>query len=72
MFFSPWYFLLLLLLPLIAWRLFAPRRKSAVRFSSIDLAKQLTPTIRQRMAWLPGALTIGAVLAIILGLAQPR
>ena len=72
MFFSPWYFVLLLLLPLVAWRLFAPRRKPAVRFSSVDLARQLTPTLRQRMAWLPGALTIGAVLAMIVGLAQPR
>lgn len=72
MFFSPWYFLLLLLLPLIAWRLFAPRRRLAVRFSSIMLAKQLTPTLRQRMAWLPAGLTIAAVLAMIVGLAQPR
>ena len=72
MFFSPWYFLILLLLPLVAWRLFAPQRKSAVRFSSVNLARQLTPTLRQRMAWLPGAMTIGAVLAMIVGLAQPR
>lgn len=72
MFFSPWYFLLLLLLPLVAWRLFAQRRSSAVRFSSVDLVRQLAPTFRQRMAWLPGALTIGAVAALIVGLAQPR
>lgn len=72
MFFSPWYFLFLLLLPLIGWRLFAPRRRLAVRFSSLNLAKQLTPTLRQRMAWLPGVLTIAAVLALIVGLAQPR
>ncbi|MBC7965606.1 MAG: VWA domain-containing protein [Fuerstia sp.] len=72
MFASPWYFLLLLLVPLVAWRLFAPRRRLAVRFSSVNLAKQLTPTLRQRMAWLPGVLTIGAVLAMIVGLAQPR
>ncbi len=72
MFFSPWYFLFLLLLPLIGWRLFAPRRRLAVRFSSLNLAKQLTPTVRQRMAWLPGVLTIAAVLALIVGLAQPR
>ena len=72
MFFSSWYFLLLLLLPLMAWRLFAPRRKSAVQFSSVNLAKQLTPTLRQRMAWLPGVLSIAAVVAMIIGLAQPR
>ena len=72
MFFSPWYFVLLLVLPLVVWRLLAPRRKSSVRFSSVDLARQLTPTLRQHMAWLPGALTIGAVVALIIGLAQPR
>lgn len=72
MFYSPWYFVLLLLLPLIAWRLFAPGHRSAVRFSSVDLARQLTPTLRQRMAWLPGALTIGAVVTMIVALAQPR
>lgn len=72
MFFSPWYFLLLLLLPLAARRLFTPRRRSAVRFSSVDLVRQLAPTFRQRFTWLPGALTIGAVSAIIVGLAQPR
>ena len=72
MFSSPWYFLLLWLLPLIAWRLFAPRRRLAVRFSSVNLAMQLTPTLRQRMAWLPGVLTIAAVLVMIVGLAQPR
>ncbi|HQZ67402.1 MAG TPA: VWA domain-containing protein [Planctomycetaceae bacterium] len=72
MFNSPWYFLLILLVPLVAWRLFASRRKSAVRFSSVSLAKQMTPTLRQRLMWLPGALTLGAVLAMIVGLAQPR
>ena len=72
MFDAPWYFLLLSLMPLVAWRLFASRRKSAVRFSSVGLAGQMTPTLRQRMAWLPGALTIAAVLAMIVGLARPR
>lgn len=72
MFFSPWYFLLLVLLPWVAWRLLTSRRKPAIRFSSVRLAMQLTPTLRQRMTWLPGVLTIAAVLAIILGLARPR
>ena len=72
MFYSPWYLLLLLLVPMAAWRLFAKRRQPAVRFSSIDLVKQLSPTLRQRMAWLPGALTIGAILFLIIGIARPR
>jgi Ca-activated chloride channel family protein len=72
MIFSPWYLLLLLLVPLIGWRLFAARRRPAVRFSSLRLAKQLTPTIRQRVAWLPKVLTLAAVMTMILGLARPR
>ena len=72
MFHSPWYFLLLLLLPAIAWRLFAPRRGAAVRFSSLRLAEQIRPTLRQRMTWLPAALTLAAIVFLILGMARPR
>ncbi len=72
MFYSPWYFLLLLLIPLLAWRLFAPRRRSAIRFSSLKLAQQMTPTLRQRLTWLPAALTLAAITLIILAVARPR
>ncbi len=72
MFDSPWYFLLLLTLPVLAWRLFAIQRKSAVRFSSLKMAKDLSPTLRQRLNWLPRILTLGAILFMILGLARPR
>ena len=72
MFYSPWYFLLLLLVPAIAWRLFAPRRRAAVRFSSLRLARQLSPTLRQRMTWLPAALTLAAIVFLILAMARPR
>lgn len=72
MFYSPWYLLLLLLLPLIAWRLFAPRRYPAIRFSSLNIAQQLRPTLRQRLTWLPGALTLAAIVFLVLGIARPR
>lgn len=72
MFSSPWYFLLLLLVPLAAWRLFAAGRKAAVRFSSLGLAKQLPRTFRQRLIWLPKALTLAAIAFVIIGLARPR
>lgn len=72
MFHSPWYFLLLLLLPLVAWRLFAKRRKPAIGFSSVALARKISPTLRQRMAWLPSVLTIGSIVFLIFGLARPR
>lgn len=71
-FHSPWYFLLLLLLPIIAWRLFTKRKSTAVRFTSIEIAKQLTPTLRQRLLWLPKALSLLAIIFLILSLAQPR
>ena len=72
MFDSPWYFLLLLLVPILAWRLFAPRRRSAIRFSSLELANQMTPTLRQRLTWLPAALTLAAITVIIVSVARPR
>ena len=72
MFHSPWYFLLLLLLPLIAWRLFSKQRKSSVRFTSVSIAKRLSPTLRQRLLWLPKLLTLLALLFLIVGLARPR
>ncbi len=72
MFYSPWYFLLLLTIPIAAWWLFRPKRKSAVVFSSVGLAKHLKPTLRQRMMWLPPTLTLGAILFLVLGLARPR
>jgi len=72
MFHSPWYFLLLFLLPLVAWRLFSKRRKSSIRFTSVSIAKQLSPTLRQRLLWLPKALTLLALLFLIVALARPR
>ncbi|TWT75082.1 vWA domain-containing protein [Allorhodopirellula solitaria] len=72
MFYSPWYLLLLGVVPLLAWRLFAPRRRSSVPFSSLRVAQQMTPTLRQRLTWLPGALTLAAMIFMILGVARPR
>jgi Ca-activated chloride channel family protein len=72
MFESPWYFLLLTLVPLIGWRLFAPRRRFAVRFSSVAFAKRFHPTLRQRLLWLPGALTLAAIMILIAAIARPR
>lgn len=72
MFYSPWYFLLLLLVPLMAWRLFAPRKKLGIRFSSLELAMQMTPTLRQRLTWLPSVLTLLAMTVLVIALARPR
>ena len=72
MFFSPWYFLLLLALPVVAWRLWSRSRDIAVPFSSTQFVLDLKPTWRQRLAWLPAALTLAAVALMIVALARPR
>lgn len=72
MFFSPWFFLLFLLLPLVAWRLWSRSRDVAVPFSSTQFALDLKPTWRQRLAWVPAALTLAAVTLSIVALARPR
>ncbi len=72
MFHSPWYLLLLVFLPPAGLLLFASRRRPAIRFSSVGIARQLQPTVRQKLMWLPPALTLAAMLFLILGLARPR
>src|SRR5690554_6369243 len=72
MFHSPWYLLMLLIVPLLAWRLFVSWRRGAVRFRSLQTVHQMTPSARQRLSWLPSALTLGAIVFMILGAARPR
>src|SRR5690348_12594109 len=72
MFFSPWYFLLLLLLPLVGWRLWSSTRSFSVPFSSTHFVVGLRRTWRQRLAWLPAALTVAAIALMIVALARPR
>src|SRR3954471_20500875 len=72
MFFSPWYFVLLLLLPVIGWRLWSSSRISSVPFSSTLFAMGLRRTWRQRLAWVPAALTLGAIAVTVVALARPR
>ncbi|QDU89712.1 von Willebrand factor type A domain protein [Pirellulimonas nuda] len=72
MFSSPWMFTLLLLLPLVAWRLWSGARQTAAPFSSTEHLQALRPTWRQRLAWLPAALTLAAVAVTIVALARPR
>ena len=69
---SSWYLLLLFVVPLIGWRLFAKRRVDAIRFTSVSIAKRVKPTLRQRLLWLPKVLTILALLFLVVGLARPR
>ncbi len=72
MFYSPGWFLLFPFLLFIGWRLFSSRRGEAVLFSATSLAAQLTPTLRQRLLWLPKLLILIALGLIIVSLARPR
>ena len=72
MFYSPWYLLLLLLLPVIGWRLWSSSRTFSVPFSSTRFSIGLRRTWRQRLAWLPAALTLSAIGVTIVALARPR
>jgi Ca-activated chloride channel family protein len=72
MFEHPWFFVLLALLPLLAWRLWKRGRNAAVPFSSTAVIGQLRPTLRQRFSWLPSALTLLALALLIVALARPR
>lgn len=73
MFYNPWFLLLLpVVLPFIAWRVWARPKSTAVPFSTTKFALELKPTWRQRLAWLPSALTLAAVAAMIVALARPR
>lgn len=72
MFDSPWCLLLFGILPFVAWRMFVGGRRQSVRFSSLEIASQLAPTLRTRLLWLPSALTLLAMVFLIFSLARPR
>jgi len=69
---SPWWLLLLLLLPILGWRFFAKHRGSAISFSHTAFAAEMVPTLRQRLLWLPKVLFLLSLLFLIVSLARPR
>lgn len=69
---APWYLLLLLFVPSLAWRLFGKKRRSGLRFSATSLLGQMRPTLRQRLIWLPPTLTLATIVCLIIALARPR
>lgn len=72
MFHHPSFLLLLLALPLVAWRMWAIRTTQAVTFSSTQFAMDLQPTWRQRLQWVPPALLLLGMALLIVCLAGPR
>ncbi|MGI9497945.1 MAG: vWA domain-containing protein [Mariniblastus sp.] len=69
---SIWFLLLLFLIPLAIWRLYRPKQRAFVSFSSIKNATSIPPTWRQRLRWFPHALKLLAVAFIIVALARPQ
>lgn len=69
---SVWFLLLLLIVPLIVWRLIRQRQVSAIKFSSIENAALLPPSWRQRLRWLPPTLGVLAIIFMIVALARPQ
>ena len=72
MFHHPWFLILLPLVPLVGWRLWTAGRENAVSFSSAIADWDVRPTWRQRLSWLPPALTLCALTLMIVSLARPR
>ena len=70
----PWVLWFLALLPLmVAWYVLRYRKQhAALQFSNIGLFKGLGRTLRQRTRWLPYALRVVAVGAMIVALARPQ
>lgn len=69
---SAWFLLLLLLVPLLVWRLLSSRKKSAVSFSATGWLKGMTPTWKQRFRWLPMAIRVAVLALLIVALARPQ
>ncbi len=69
---SIWFLSLLVVLPFMAWRMFAKRTRAAINFSSTQTAKQLSPTWRMRLWWLLPLLRLVALTVLIVALARPQ
>ena len=67
---DPWFFLLLLLVPLVLWLM--TRSTSLLGYSSVDLFNNTPKSLRQRLSGLPAILVATSLASLIIGLARPR
>ncbi|MAI72328.1 MAG: aerotolerance regulator BatA [Rhodopirellula sp.] len=72
MFYNPWFLTLLFLVPLAAWKLWRANQVTSINYSSAATGWVARPTLRQRMIWLPPAMTLIAIVLMVLSLARPR
>ncbi len=68
----PWALLALLIIPLILYNELVRKKNGRVCFSSLHLAVQTTPSLRQRLARLPLLLRLAGLILLILALARPQ
>jgi Ca-activated chloride channel family protein len=68
----PWALLALLIIPLILYNELVRKKNARVTFSSLHLAVQTTPSLRQRLARLPLLLRLVGLILLILALARPQ
>jgi Ca-activated chloride channel family protein len=71
-FHSPWFLILLALVPVIWWRWFSPTRRTAVRFSSVAPLRRAGTTWRVKARVLIPVLRSLAVVMLALCLARPQ
>lgn len=67
-----WALLLLLLLPLLWWRVYLRREANAVWFSNVELLEGLRRGWRSRLRWLLPVLRTVTLIVLIVAIARPR
>lgn len=69
---SPWIFLLLTIIPLLAWMKYGMRGRGSVIFSSVSDVKKSGRSVRQAFSFLPGLFRILALVLLVTALARPQ
>lgn len=69
---SAWFLLLLVLVVPGIWLARRRWRQQSIRYSSVAAMNELPRSWRQRLAWLPAALGVAAIVLMIVALARPQ
>lgn len=69
---QPWFLVLLGVIPLIWWAHLSPRRRAAIRFSSVDRVKEGVTPISMYARHVPPVLRSLAVALVVLAIARPQ
>lgn len=68
---SPWALALLLLVPIVVL-LISRKRRGAVRFSTLSIARGMPRTLRQHLLWLPPTLRVLGIVLLVIAAARPQ